>query len=346
MKNSHIISSSILIRKSMYCIGVLIVILSTFPEVSNAGNKPMRSLINGETGKIYFESSNPYSYNHIVDGTDNDEKVTVYGVLQIPETTKAQVGAIVFVHGSGGWRKKHELWLNVFAGMGIATFRLDGFKPRKVSSTVGSQTAVTSAMLTADAYNALTLLRTHPRIDKNRIGIMGCSKGGAVAMVSAWEPVRMAITKSELRFALHIAIYPFCYGFESINMTGAPILTLIGEKDDWTPAEPCIECTRAINNAGYDARIIVYPEAYHSFDSAAEVTFAQRALSMTKCRAIIKPNGLAIETTSGLPMDNPDQLKKVWRKCAKRGVHYGMNKSAKERSIEDVKRFAAKLLKQ
>ena len=345
MNNSYFTRSSLFSRETVSIICALVVFLLAFSEVSEAKNNPIRSLRGGETGKIYFESSNPYSYNHIVDGADNDEKATVYGVLQIPETSEAQVGAIVFVHGSGGWRKKHELWSKVFNDMGIATFRLDGFKPRKVSSTVGSQIDVTSAMLTADAYNALILLSTHPRIDKERIGIMGCSKGGAVAMVSAWEPVRKGMTNGDLKFALHIAMYPFCYGFESINMTGAPILTLIGEKDDWTPAEPCIECTKAINNAGYDASIIVYPDAYHSFDSDTDVTYLKRAFSMNKCRAIIKSNGLAIETTSGLPMDNPEQLKKVWKSCAERGVHYGRNTSAKEKSMEDVKRFVAKALR-
>jgi dienelactone hydrolase len=331
-------------RKTLSSICALVVFLLMLSGCNDAKNKSSRSLSSGETGKIYFESSNPYSYNHIVDGTHNDEKATVYGVLKIPETKGPKVGAIVFVHGSGGWRKKHERWLKLFNDMGMATFRLDGFKPRKVSSTVGSQIDVTSAMLTADAYNALNLLSTHPRIDKERIGIMGCSKGGAVAMVSAWEPVRKAMTKHDLKFALHIAMYPFCYGFERIQMTGAPILTLIGEKDDWTPAEPCIDCTEALKGAGYDANIIVYPNTYHSFDSNTDITYLYSALCMNKCRAIIQSNGLAIEMVSGLPMDNPTQLKKVWETCAERGVHFGRNDFAREESVKDVKRFVTMVL--
>ena len=48
------------------------------------------------------------------------------------------IGAIVFVHGSGGWRKSHEHWLKTFNKMGIATFRLSSFEPRGISRTVGS----------------------------------------------------------------------------------------------------------------------------------------------------------------------------------------------------------------
>ena len=313
---------------------------------AESNNKPIKSLKGGETGEIYFESSNPYSYNHILDEKDNDGKIVVSGMLKIPKSTTDKVGAIVFVHGSGGWRKSHERWLETFNKMGIATFRLSSFKPRGISRTVGSQTDVTSSMMTADAYNALKLLSTHPRIDKNRIGIMGGSKGGAVSMVSAWEPVRKATVDDDLKFALHIALYPFCYGFESIQMTGAPILILVGEKDDWTHAEPCIECTKALKDAGYDANLIVYPDAHHSFDSNSDVTFLKNALNMKKCRAIIKSNGLAIETTSGLSMDNPETLKKVWDVCATKGVHYGKNSSARKRSIEEVKRFVTKIFRQ
>ena len=314
--------------------------------VEESKNKPMKSLGGRETGEIYFESSNPYSYNHILDGTDNDGKVTVFGILKIPKVSKDKVGVVVLVHGSGGWRKSYDRWLKTFNKMGIATFRLSCFKPRGTSRTVGSQTRVTSSMMTADAYNALKLLSTHPRIDKNRIGILGWSKGGAVSMVSAWEPVRKAIVDNDLKFALHIALYPFCYGFESIQMTGAPILILVGEKDDWTYAEPCIECTKALKDAGYDAHIIVYPNAYHAFDSNNEVTFLQNALNMEKCRAIIKSNGLAIETTSGLSMDNPETLKRVWKICATKGVHYGKNSLARKKSIEEVKGFVTKVFAQ
>jgi hypothetical protein len=61
----------------------------------------------------------------------------------------------------------------------------------------------------------------------------------------------------KLKFAFHIALYPSCYGFESVQMTGAPILTLMGEKDDWTPAATCVNLTNTLKIVGYATNIIL-----------------------------------------------------------------------------------------
>jgi dienelactone hydrolase len=45
-------------------------------------------------------------------------------------------------------------------------------------------------------------------------------------------------------------------------------LILIGEKDDWTPAEPCRKLAEGARDAGYPVAIKIYPGAHHSFDSS------------------------------------------------------------------------------
>ena len=50
----------------------------------------------------------------------------------------------------------------------------------------------------ADALAALKLLATHPRIDPARIGVMGFSRGGQVALYSSLEPLRRGVIDGDL----------------------------------------------------------------------------------------------------------------------------------------------------
>ena len=311
------------------------------PEVKK--QNILSSLKDGETGMIYFKSRNPYSYPDILDGLENDLEVMVYGVLTIPKKTQGKIPAVVHVHGSGGWSKKHEPWLRTLNKMGVATFRIDCFRPRGVSSTVGTQVEVTTPMMVADAFYALKLLSTHQRIDKDRIGIIGGSKGGVVALNTAWEPLRQVFMDNDLKFAFHIPIYPLCMQFEKVEMTGAPILILIGEKDNWTPAEHCTKVVTQLVEAGYDARIIIYPDAYHSFDADYGVRIISEGLIYTNCHFKILSDGRTLESNSGLLAGTKEESKKTLATCAKRGPHAGENMKAKAQSLEDMKVFVSEV---
>lgn len=315
------------------------------PETPSGPAVALSSLEGGQTGKVYFESTSPYDFKNILDGNQNDPKVIVFGVLTFPEGAEGEVPAVVFVHGSSGWLPKHERYLRELHRMGVATFRLDSFTPRGVHTTVGSQVYVTEQMMIADAFNALKLLATHPRIDPERIGIMGASKGGAVALYTAWELVRKASLKGDLRFALHLPLYPPCAQFEMVNMTGAPVRILIGEADEWTPAKPCIELTEDLKAAGYDAEVTVYPGAYHGFDSSEPVRWREEALNTTKCRFKILDSGITVDVRSGLRLDSLQDRRKALAACTTQGVLSGRNDAARDSALKDVRRIVTRVLK-
>ena len=46
----------------------------------------------------------------------------------------------------------------------------------------------------------------------------------------------------------------------------APLLILIGEADDWTPAAPCAQLAGIAQKQGALIEIVTYPGAHHSFD--------------------------------------------------------------------------------
>ena len=161
--------------------------------------------------KITFNSANPFSLNDIISNLKNQDKQEVYGTLIIPDSTNLEkIPLIIGVAGSYGWGEHHFQYLEMFRQMGIATFELNSFKSRNITSTVGSQTEITMAAMILDAYRALEVLSSHPKIDKEKISIVGWSLGGGVTLFSGWLPVKNAINK-ELNFASHLAFYPPCF---------------------------------------------------------------------------------------------------------------------------------------
>ena len=192
--------------------------------------------------KIYFESANPYSFNDIITDLDNQKKQKVFGELVIPKDSiddGKKYPLIIGVAGSLGWGEHHYKYLEMYQEMGIATFELNSFKSRSITSTVGTQNEITVAAMILDAYRAFEVLAEHPRIDKNKVSITGWSLGGGVSLFSAWLPLKEAINK-ELSFASHLAFYPPCFiDPDNTSFSQSPIHILIGELDNWTPSAPC-----------------------------------------------------------------------------------------------------------
>jgi dienelactone hydrolase len=86
--------------------------------------------------------------------------------------------------------------------------QLDSFTGRGIAFTAEEQSQLSSLAMIGDAYRALELLATHPRIDPARIAVMGFSKGGAVALYSALTRFQRLHGPAGARFAHHIAFYP------------------------------------------------------------------------------------------------------------------------------------------
>lgn len=84
------------------------------------------------------------------------------------------------------------------------------------------------------------------RIDGGRIGFIGQSFGGSVAL-------RIASRKSPFRSI--VAYYPWCR--TGLGKLQVPVLIMTGGGDDWTPASRC----RSLG-----AQVVTYPGAVHSFD--------------------------------------------------------------------------------
>lgn len=295
------------------------------------------SIVYGQVSKskIYFESANPFSLSDIIEGVDELTSQEVHGVLTFPMDSLYQdkeYPLIMGVAGSMGWRKHHLDYMKMYQEMGFATFELNSFKSRGVTSTVGSQVEVTIATVILDAYKALEKLAEHPNINKDKIAITGWSLGGGVALFSAWMPVKNALSK-EHAFAAHLSFYPPCFiQPENLTFSKAPIHILTGGADNWTPAQPCENLVNLLNeNTLID--ITVYPNAHHGFDSEAPVIQNEKGYSFKDCMFTLTEEGDVLMNYLHIPMSNSWLQKLGFLFCVERGVTIGGNPDARKKSF-------------
>ena len=195
------------------------------------------------------------------------------------------------------------------------------------------------------ALYLLNALAEHPRIDPNRIGIMGGSKGGGVASYVTWNPLRKVIAKDK-QFAVSIPLYPPCIYWEKKDFTDRPMLMMIGDKDNWTGVKHCVSSMKEIQSAGYsNMQVKLYKGAYHGFDGDKGIRKMSKGYNLTKCHSIVKANGKSIELTSGFGDDTPATKKKMFAGCASKGVTLGGN-HVMPQAMQDVREFLTKALLQ
>jgi dienelactone hydrolase len=187
--------------------------------------------------------------------------------------------AVVIMHDCSGLGPRSSgapgRWATELVGRGYVVMMPDSFTTRGFPGGVCTNPSprradVGPSRRVGDAYASLAHLRTLPFVDGSRVGLMGGSHGGSTTLAAMVAP------GASPGFRAAVALYPGCAPWlqraDGYRPSG-PLLILIGEKDDWTPAEPCRRLTEASQQAGGPVTIKIYPGAYHSFDSANPVRY-------------------------------------------------------------------------
>jgi dienelactone hydrolase len=308
--------------------------------------EPVASLADGRSGKIEYESITPPGFFALVRRSPSPRQV-VTGVLTLPPGTE-KVPAMVIAHGSGGVSDSREgRWTARLNEIGIAAFYFDSFGPRGIRDTVADQGQLSPAANVADALFALKLLATHPRIDAQRIGIMGFSRGGGVSIDTALEPIRRAVIDGPLKFAVHVPFYPPCntlYKAEAI--TGAPIRFMLGGADDYTPAYLCPRYVEWFRSKGAAADSIVYDGAQHGFDGIARVQFINTIQTGRNCDAEYDLDHFTLRRldTNEVLRTN-EQMIAYYRGCGARGATVGGDHRATQKAAADLAAYLKQVFK-
>ena len=134
--------------------------------------------------------------------------VTLTGRLHLPGTD-APYPAVVLLHGSEGpVSGPVSRWEWTLRPLGIATFSLDSFTARGLTEVATDQSRLPSLTQVYDAYRAADVLAADPRIDPDRIAVMGFSRGGVAALYTAMT--RFQQSYGHTRIAAHLPFYPAC----------------------------------------------------------------------------------------------------------------------------------------
>ena len=228
--------------------------------------------------------------------------------------------AVVLMHDCSGLGPRSSgapgRWARVLVGRGYLVSMPDSFTPRGVPDGVCTGGVrgidVSHERRARDAYAALADLRARPDVDGRRIGLMGGSHGGSTTLVAMQADGGAAPPAADgPGFAAAVALYPRCAvrgalrgDASGVYRAVAPLLILIGDKDDWTPAEPCRQLVEAAARAGSPVAIKIYPGAHHSFDSPNPVRYVAARLNPSA------PGGRGA-TTGGHPQAWADAIQQV-----------------------------------
>ena len=262
--------------------------------------------------------------------------VTIAGMLRLPRGS-GKFPVVVLVHGSGGPAAGGERWARELTEMGIASFMLDGFSGRGLTSTNSNQALLGRTNLILDAYRALDVLAKHPLVDPKRIALMGFSRGGQTTLYASLARFHKMWNTSGIGFAAYVPFYPDCKTtfVGDTETTGAPIRIFHGEADDYNPAAPCAAFVGRLKAAGRDAAITLYPGAHHAFDNphgAAKPTVAPASQSVRACTIVEQAGGVLVESGSGAPFTYANA-------CVQLGPHLGYDAAATQASTKAVKDF-------
>ncbi len=164
------------------------------------------------------------------------------------------------LHGCDGIQPFQERWAETLANSGYIALLVDDNGPIGVGNDCAHWPRKANNR-SFDALGALVYLSGLPAVDTARIGALGWDTGGlAVMRVLGVGGEQRAVSE---RFAAGVALYP---AGQPVPPMSAPLLILIGEKDDCNPAERVQHFALEDEPGPHPVRVEIIADAGHGFD--------------------------------------------------------------------------------
>lgn len=201
---------------------------------------------------------------------------TALKALVFQPAAQVAKGTVIALHGCGGLyatsgvragqlNARHQAMADLLVLQGYTAVFPDSLTPRGetelCTQKIGAR-RIDQTQRRADTLAALAWVAAQPWADPARIALLGWSHGGS-AVLSASDATRADVQGAAVRPAVAVAFYPGCTAaLRAGYRPSAPLVLMLGEKDDWTPPGPCIELGKAVG-----AEVNVYADSYHDFDN-------------------------------------------------------------------------------
>lgn len=295
------------------------------------------------TDSIEFVSHNAENYRELLNGLRELPPVRVRGELRMPAGMRRPMPLVIIGVGSQGLASgREELYGEALIAAGIAILIVDSFGSRGFSETVSSQAQLSFPAQTADVLLAMERMSRDQRIDPRRIGFLGFSRSGQIAVFINDERLQHAVLGQGPRFAAFAAMYSSCNPqWRRPQPTDKPLLIYLGGADQLAPPRKAERYAEVLREAGADVRTVVIPDAHHSFDSLKPAMRQDNVLVLAGCEFRVEDDGAIVEDKSGLRWEGDwaGFLKAAEPICGCRGATTGHGPHPREIAVKDVVAF-------
>jgi len=265
--------------------------------------------------------------------------------LHLPMQAPSPFPCMVILTSSAGVQRHREhYYAQALNDAGCAALIVDSFTGRGVRRTVADQSLVSAAQMEGDAFAALALLRGDPRIDPERIGVMGVSKGGGATLATAIAVRQRWRGGFPHLFDLHVAICPGATAQHRDPAThGRPIYFMLAGRDDYTPAALAVGYAERMRAAGNRRiKVKVFSGAHHGWESIGPVFDIRDAENWSCCTNFIEDDGSHFVVAAGRAMSEPDYQRWARQHCVTRGARAGGGTvELRQRATADLIAFLA-----
>jgi dienelactone hydrolase len=191
--------------------------------------------------------------------------INVPGFFCLPENS-ALCAAVVVFHGSDGFKLNHEMITRKLADEGFAALALTWFGGASARSHWTEVRAV-------DILQAVSFLKQQPAVDSDRLGLIGFSRGGGLALIMG------SLIRQTKAIVNYFGLTSWKRGMEefrhlSLSQTDhlnfvskieCPVLSFHGDRDAVVSVEDTLNLVAVCRRFGVDHQHIIYPAVNHSF---------------------------------------------------------------------------------